>query len=105
MPDPILILADLNSPVPFAHDGIPGTVVPQFTDAGSDKHHRRYFYTEVPADNTGSWHQIDAARLAGCLGDGCSSSAFSARDVAQMLNNIPTIYNLPNLLRSLVPQS
>ena len=105
VPDPILILADLKSPIPFTHAGTPGVVVPQFTEAGSRRHHPRFFYAEFPADSTGSWYQIDASRLAAICAAGATTRAFTAHDVAALLQSVNRSFILTNLLKELVPKS
>jgi hypothetical protein len=97
--DPILTLADLESPAPFQHHGTSGTVFPQFLQAGCKRHHSKWFYVEFPADNSGSFYQIDASRLVSLIGDGGTQRHFTAREVATILSRIHSNMNLSTFLK------
>lgn len=101
MPDPILPLINFTSPATFTHDGYLGKVYPQFMEAGSKFHHSKYFYVEFPANETGSFYQVDASRLVSIIGDGGVKRHFSAMEVSAIISGLYSYLNLPNLLKSI----
>lgn len=99
-PDPILTLADIPHARDFTLAGQSGRVIPQFMEAGSARHHTRFFYVEYPAHG-GNVYQISMAKLASMLGDGAAARSFTAAEAATFIAAIPRTFTPHDIFRAI----
>jgi hypothetical protein len=98
--DPILALADFDRAADFKLAGKNGRVIPQHLEAGSTRHHTRFFYVEYPSHG-GPIYQISMSKLASMLADGAADRSLNARDSAAIIAAIPRAFDPEKVLRAI----
>lgn len=98
--DPILALADFKHAAEFNLAGQTGRVIPQHFEAGSTRHHTRFFYVEYPSHG-GPIYQISMSKLYNIIGDGAPGRSLNARDSAAIIAAIPRAFDPEKVLRAI----
>lgn len=98
--DPILALADFKHTAEFKLAGQTGRVIPQHMEAGSSRHHSRFFYVEYPAHG-GDIYQISMSKMANLMADGAASRSHSASQAAAIIASMPRAFDPAKVFRSI----